>query len=126
MAFNPIIEAWAMDKMPVPESWKNAVQAQAELRSQEGTTYKTINKVQNGGGGGGIPMEELQRGQVDPESEFLNNHENGEVRDVPISKERDESDPFTKPTSGGLLAVWKWAIMLPLYFICRLTIPDCK
>ena len=37
-----------MEKMPVPESWRNAVQAQAELRSQEGTTYKTINKVQNG------------------------------------------------------------------------------
>ena len=45
MAFNPIIEAWAMEKMPVPESWKNAVQAQAELRNQESTAYKTINKV---------------------------------------------------------------------------------
>jgi len=124
MAFNPIIEAWAMEKMPVPESWKNAVQAQAELRNQESTAYKTINKVQNGGGG--IPMEELQRRQTDPESEPFNNTNNGEVIDAPISKERDESDPFTKPTSGGLLAVWKWAIMLPLYFLCKITIPDCR
>ena len=71
-------------------------------------------------------MEELQRRQTDPETEPFNNTNNGEVIDAPISKERDESDPFTKPTSGGLLAVWKWAIMLPLYFLCKITIPDCR
>lgn len=129
MAFNPIFEAWAMEKMPVPESWRNAVQAQAELRSQEGTTYKTIHKVQNGGGG--IPMEELERrGQHDPDCESIN-FENGSdgnnhLSAPPVTKDKDESDPFTKPTSGGLLAVWKWAIMLPLYFLCRFTIPDCR
>ena len=130
MAFNPIFEAWAMEKMPVPESWRNAVQAQAELRSQEGTTYKTIHKVQNGGGG--IPMEELERrGQHDPDCESIN-FENGSDGNnhlsapASVTKDKDESDPFTKPTSGGLLAVWKWAIMLPLYFLCRFTIPDCR
>ena len=121
-----------MEKMPVPESWRNAVQAQAELRSQEGTTYKTINKVQNGGGGG-IPMEELQRGgqgHHDPDSESFNFENNGDgnhVTQAPVTKDKDdESDPFTKPTSGGLLALCKWAIMLPLYFLCRFTIPDCR
>ena len=117
-----------MEKMPVPESWRTAVQAQAELRSQEGTTYKTINKVQNGGGGGGIPMEELQRSQRDPDSESFN-FENGDgnhVTEPVTAKDKDESDPFTKPTSGGLLALCKWAIMLPLYFLCRFTIPDCR
>ena len=33
-----------MDKMPVPQSWRDAVTQQQQLR-EEGTNYKTINKV---------------------------------------------------------------------------------
>ena len=44
MAFNSKIEAWAVDKMPVPQSWRDAVVQQQQLR-EEGTNYKTINKV---------------------------------------------------------------------------------
>merc|ERR1719278_1636020 len=34
--------------------------------------------------------------------------------------------PFEKPRKGGLLAVIKWAIMLPLYALAKITIPDCR
>ena len=43
----------------------------------------------------------------------------------PISKE-PEYGPFEKPRKGGLLAVIKWAIMLPLYALAKITIPDCR
>jgi hypothetical protein len=43
----------------------------------------------------------------------------------PISKE-PEYGPLEKPRKGGLLAVIKWAIMLPLYALAKITIPDCR
>ena len=43
----------------------------------------------------------------------------------PISKE-PEYGPFEKPRKGGLLAVIKWVIMLPLYALAKITIPDCR
>ena len=40
MAFNSKFEAWAIDKMPVPQSWRDAV-----VQQQQEKPYKTINKV---------------------------------------------------------------------------------
>jgi len=116
MAFNSKFESWAIDKMPVPQSWRDAV-----VQQQQEKPYKTINKVQNGGGGG-IPMEELQRqqqGLTDPEGQGF------DEPPEPISKE-PEYGPFEKPRKGGLLAVIKWVIMLPLYALAKITIPDCR
>ena len=47
-------------------------------------------------------------------------------KEVTKPREPEDSDPFTKPTSGGLLALWKWALMLPLYYLSCYTIPDCR
>ena len=44
MAYNSHFEAWAKDKLPVPDSWRQAQDQQAQLR-EEGTNYKTIHKV---------------------------------------------------------------------------------
>lgn len=125
MAFNPIFENWAKEKLPVPQSWKDAVQNQEQMRA-EGANYKTINK--NGvGGGGGIPMEEIERQQQrnrDPEDFTV--VADDEFNQEPISKNPEPDNPFEKPTRGGLLAVIKWAIMLPLYSLAYFTIPDCR
>ena len=40
MAFNSKFESWAIDKMPVPQSWRDAV-----VQQQQEKPYKTINKV---------------------------------------------------------------------------------
>ena len=45
MAYNSHFEAWAKDKLPVPDSWRQAQAQQAQLR-EEGSNYKTIHKVQ--------------------------------------------------------------------------------
>lgn len=66
MAFNSNFEAWATEKLPVPQSWRDAVENQSKARSD----YKSIHK--NAGAGGGIPMEEIARQQnheQDPERE---------------------------------------------------------
>jgi len=116
MAYNSHFEAWAKDKLPVPDSWRQAQAQQAQLR-EEGSNYKTIHKVQNGGGG--IPMEDLQR---DPEL----NPEMADGEPPPINKQPEPEDPFEKPVGKGLFAIIKWAVMLPLYFLAKITIPDCR
>ncbi len=58
------------------------------------------------GGGGGIPMEDLQRqngGSRFDDPENLN-----EESMVTKEPDADPDDPFTKPTSGGLLAMFKY------------------
>ena len=74
-----------------------------------------------GGGGGGIPLEEIQRQQQgDPEGQGYDEAPPEAVSKVP------EYSPLEKPRKGGLPAVIKWAIMLPLYVISKFTIPDCR
>ncbi len=48
MAFNSNFERWAKAKLPVPQSWKDAVEQQEQMR-KDGTNYKSIHKVANGG-----------------------------------------------------------------------------
>ena len=145
MAFNSVFESWAVDKLPVPESWRQAQAQQQQLRD-EGANYKTINKVeifisvansitkvvwivclfQVQNGGGGIPMEDLQR---DPELSPTFDEAMSPSSKRPQKPEKEmpeEDDPFEKPVGKGLFAIIKWAIMLPLYFLAKYTIPDCR
>ncbi|XP_026474447.1 probable sodium/potassium/calcium exchanger CG1090 [Ctenocephalides felis] len=39
---------------------------------------------------------------------------------------QEQSDPLVKPTEGGLPAQISWAIVYPIHYMCRLTMPDCK
>lgn len=36
------------------------------------------------------------------------------------------SNPLEKPVDGGKLAEISWAIVYPIHYMCRLTMPDCK
>jgi sodium/potassium/calcium exchanger 4 len=114
MAFNSHIEKWANEKLPVPQSWRDA--QQAGIQGQD-TNYKTIHKGQNGAGG--IPMQ-----NVDPESNF-DDPAKMQPEDGDIIKKPQENDPFTRPTNS-ILGVVKFYIMLPLYYLARFTIPDCR
>merc|ERR1712226_851598 len=64
-------------------------------------------------------MEDLQR---DPEL----NPEMADGEPPPINKQPEPEDPFEKPVGKGLFAIIKWAVMLPLYFLAKITIPDCR
>ena len=64
-------------------------------------------------------MEDLQR---DPEL----NPEMADEPPPPVNKQPDQVDPFEKPVGKGLFALIKWAVMLPLYFLAKITIPDCR
>lgn len=35
-------------------------------------------------------------------------------------------NPLEKPTSGGNIAIATWAVVYPIHYMCRLTIPDCR
>ena len=62
-------------------------------------------------------MEEIQRQQGLTDPEDLVGHDE---TPAPIYKDPDEADnPLSKPTKGGLLAVSKWALMFPLYFLAK-------
>ena len=65
-------------------------------------------------------MEDLQR---DPE---LNPEMADGEHPPPINKQPEPEDPFEKPVGKGLFAIIKWAVMLPLYFLAKITIPDCR
>lgn len=41
-------------------------------------------------------------------------------------KAHDIGNPLEKPVDGGLPAQISWAIVYPIHYMCRLTMPDCR
>lgn len=41
-------------------------------------------------------------------------------------KSHELTNPLEKPVDGGILAQISWAVVYPIHYMCRLTMPDCR
>lgn len=76
------------------------------------------------GGGGGVQaaVDGKQLTQV-TSTVGQQNPEYYKSKDI---KQSEIVNPLDKPTDGGLPGVISWAIVYPIHYMCRLTMPDCR
>lgn len=133
--FNPQLEKWAQT-WPVP--CKRQPEEQAGL-----VTYKTLDedksrrpsytqspdKVQFGDPafGDGEPNQQQPPQQQQP---YPGHVPQGPPQQQEYYKPKEadptEVSPLIKPTEGGTIALVAWYLTVPIHYMCRLTMPDCK
>lgn len=93
---------------------------------QQNYAYSGGDQSGNGAGAGDQPpASKAQASAVAPvqtvatagEPEFYKSKE---------VKAQDIVNPLDKPVDGGLPAQISWAIVYPIHYMCRLTMPDCR
>ncbi|KAL0276773.1 UNVERIFIED_CONTAM: hypothetical protein PYX00_004272 [Menopon gallinae] len=126
--YNAQIEKWAQT-LPVP--CKRPQEEQAGL-----VTYKTLNedksrrpsytqspeKVQFSDQAFQEGNQEYGAAQVQPPPQQQQQKEFYRPRETNPT----EVSPLIKPTEGGLVPLVTWYLTVPIHYMCRMTMPDCK
>lgn len=124
MAFNSKAEEIVKAKLPVPASWNVSQPVSGDDKNPEGG-YGQMDGKGNINGQPSNAMEMTTKGNND-----------GTWTDVPMSPPNPDprapqaqqavepvEDPLEKPMDGNMFNLVKWAVLYPLHFICKWTIP---
>jgi sodium/potassium/calcium exchanger 4 len=127
MAFNKQLEAIVKAKLPVPDSWNVSQPLSGDTKDPEGGYGQMDAKGNINGHSQGNAMEMTTK-STDGMTNIPMSPPNPEQRaPVPnVQAVEPLEDPLEKPMDGDRFKLAKWALLYPLYFISKWTIPDCR
>ncbi|XP_017785226.1 PREDICTED: probable sodium/potassium/calcium exchanger CG1090 isoform X2 [Nicrophorus vespilloides] len=144
--FNAPLERWAQT-LPIPfkpaapeeesglVSYKTLDEDRTKRSSYGSPDKNGVAEVEQGYGGAGgdtLSGPSLNQVQADPAQ---HQHQQGGQHQGPAGasgyyrpKEADPNavDPLVQPIDGTLFQKISWAVVFPIHYMCRKTIPDCK
>uniref|UniRef100_A0A182JMG5 Sodium/calcium exchanger membrane region domain-containing protein n=1 Tax=Anopheles atroparvus TaxID=41427 RepID=A0A182JMG5_ANOAO len=131
--FNTPLEKWAHTwKLPIKLPTKEEQSALVTYKNLPETTYTQGQQPgqpepQQPPADQPPAADQGYAAYMDPNSSWDPNAAWGEqAAPVPNSMALDSHNPLEKPVDGGMLAQVSWAIVYPIHYTARLTMPDCK
>lgn len=109
---------------PAADSWGNDYSAQNtgwnQSQGQQNYGYNAAQEEKAISPAADQPDNTSQKPQVAPQSAQPGYYKSKDP------KAQEPTNPLEKPVDGGLPAQISWAVVYPIHYMCRLTMPDCR